>query len=56
MKTLDDGRDFRAVDAYIGKRAIVERHQLAIGVLAPPPRGQRIARAKEEIDQHGSNS
>jgi len=54
MKTLDDGRDFRAVDTYIGKRAVVERRQLAIGALAAAPRGERIARREEEIDQHGS--
>jgi hypothetical protein len=54
MKTFDDGRDFRAPDAYIGKRAVVERHQLAIGALAAPPSRERIARREEEIDQHGS--
>src|SRR5580704_14920453 len=55
MKTLDDGRDFRAADAYIGKRAVVGRHPLVIGALAAPPPRERVARREEEVDQHGSS-
>src|SRR5437667_11252420 len=54
MKTFDDCRDFRAADAYIGKRAVVERHQFAIGALAPLPRREGIAHRDKEIDQHCS--
>src|SRR5438477_5814303 len=54
VEALDERRDVRAPDADIGKRAVVERHQLAISALALPPPAPGVARRNEEIDQrHG---
>src|SRR6266851_3466377 len=54
---LDDGPDLLAADADIGKRAVIERHQFAIGALPLPPSRDRSARRNKEIDErHGSNS
>jgi len=50
VETLHDRRDVGAADAYIGKRAVVERHQLAIGALAVPPPAPGVARRNEEVD------
>ena len=43
VETLDDRPDLGAADADIGKRVIVERHQLVIGALAIPGVGPFIA-------------
>src|SRR5205814_10573154 len=51
VETLDDRRDLRAADADIGKRVIVERHQLVIGALAIPPALPGITRSDEKVDQ-----
>src|SRR5437867_2292355 len=57
VPTLDDRRDLRAVDADIGQRAVIERHQLVIGTLPLPPSRDRGLRRNKEIDQrHGTNS
>src|SRR5438105_14849189 len=41
VETLDDRPDLGAADADIGKRVIVERHQLVIGALAIPRSEER---------------
>src|SRR5256885_1261699 len=51
VETLDDRPDLGAADADIGKRIIVERHQLVIGALAIPPALPGITRSDEKIDQ-----
>src|SRR5712671_3861472 len=54
---LDDGPDLLAADADIGERAVIERHQLAIGALPLPPSRDHGARRNKEIhERHGSNS
>jgi hypothetical protein len=43
------------VNADIGKRTVVERHQFMEGALAPPPVSKAVAGGNNEIDQrHGS--
>src|SRR5436309_5376187 len=54
VETLDDRPDLGAADADIGKRVIVERHQLVIGALAIPPALPGITRSDEKIDQRRS--
>jgi len=50
----DDGRNLRPADPDIGKRAVVERHQLVIGALAAPPIGYGAAGGDKQVDQrHG---
>src|SRR5205814_982299 len=51
VETLGDGPDLGAADAGIGKRVIVERHQLGIGALAIPPALPGITRSDEKVDQ-----
>src|SRR3977135_2262889 len=51
VATLADRPDLGAADADIGKRIIVERHQLVIGALAIPPALPGITRSDEKIDQ-----
>jgi len=48
--TLDDRRDLGAMNADIGERAVVQSHQLAIGLLPAPPFGDGVPRGGEETD------
>jgi ribosomal protein L11 methyltransferase len=51
------GGDLRAVQPDIGERMVVERQQLDIGPLAPPPFGKRPSRRNEKVDHgHGKYS
>src|SRR6266849_2190063 len=54
---LDDGPDLLAADADVGERAVIKRHQFAIGPLPLPPSRDRRAHRHKEIDErHASNS
>src|SRR5581483_4973976 len=50
VEAFDDRRDFRAAQADIGERAIVERAQLGIGALAAAPLGKGLAGPDQPID------
>src|SRR5579862_7539061 len=57
IEAFDDRRDLGAVDADIGERAVIERHQFVMGALPLPPSHDRGTRRNKEIDKrHGSNS
>src|SRR5215472_6661922 len=52
---LDERRDLRAVDADIGERPVVKRHQFGIGLLPAAPFREGVARSGEETEEeHGA--
>ena len=54
MGTLYEGGDLRTVQSDIGERVIIEGHQLAIGLVPPPPLGEGPSRRNEKpYHRHG---
>lgn len=46
---FEEEADLRTGDADIGERVVVERHQIAIGMLSPPPLGKSLPDRDKQV-------
>jgi hypothetical protein len=52
-RAFTNGADFRPANSDIGKRVVIERHQLIIGPFPPPPIDKSLpGRTQEVQDKH----